>query len=99
MAARQTVRPAKIAGRMGQMKANKELIWTRRDFLLRATGGASVVFGMPLCARAVTAPPNAKDLSQLSHDVNALLETTPYNRVPGTKTRVYGPPIFAVSNA
>ena len=72
---------------------------TRREFILCTTAGAGTILHSALCRSAGAESTTLLDISPLSHAVTELLENTPYNRSPGTETRVYDAPLFAVSNA
>ena len=78
---------------------------TRREVLRSAAAGAVVVAGgivvagTPLLSLADETPKSALDVAELGKAIGKLLDTSPYNRVPGTETRVYDAPIFGVSSA
>jgi len=72
---------------------------TRGEFLRRLVQAAIAAMVAPAVARAGGEERAPADVSSLSHAVSELLDTTPYNRLPGTDTRIYGAPLFGVSSA
>lgn len=71
---------------------------TRREFLLCIAPGALAAVVVPRVARAAGEPIPVAAIEPLSRAVGELLEASPYNRLPGTETRIYDAPVFGVSS-
>jgi epoxyqueuosine reductase QueG len=74
---------------------------TRREFILGTVAGAVVAAGAPLFtfAQEATTKPAGTSLAELSKAAGKLLDASPYNLVPDTKTKVFDAPVFGVSSA
>jgi epoxyqueuosine reductase QueG len=86
-----------------QSSSRVDDLWllTRREFVLGTIAGAVAVAGAPLFTfgEGATAKPVGSDISELSKAAGKLLESSPYNLVPDTKTKVFDAPVFGVSSA
>ena len=72
---------------------------TRRDFIFKATAGICAAMAAPLILRADAWQQSTADISDLRRKVEGILDSTAYNRIPGTDTKIYDSPLFGVSSA
>ena len=72
---------------------------TRSAFIRLITQGAFLFMAAPIIARAEGQLKTPLDMISLSRAVGEFLDKTPYNRLPGTDTRIYGAPLFGASSA